>query len=128
MAMAVANVIRAGLAQSAHDCSEGGLLVAASEMAFAGGLGLKLDLALLPTAGDLDSPAECFAETPSRYLLEVRRDDLDAIDAIMREHVGDVRWAIVGEFNESGRLTLDAAGVDIEIEDLRSAWRGTLDW
>lgn len=127
-AMAVANVIRAGLAQSAHDCSEGGLLVAASEMAFAGGLGLKLDLALLPTAGDLDSPAECFAETPSRYLLEVRRDDLDAIDAIMREHVGDVRWAIVGEFNESGRLTLDAAGVDVAIEDLRGAWRGTLDW
>ncbi len=37
-----------------HDCSDGGLLVAAAEMAFAGRIGLDLDLAALPTDRQLD--------------------------------------------------------------------------
>ena len=39
-AAAVAGAIRAGVVRSAHDASEGGVLVATAEMAFSGGLGL----------------------------------------------------------------------------------------
>ena len=39
-AKAVAGLISNGLVKSAHDCSEGGMLVAAAEMAFAGRVGL----------------------------------------------------------------------------------------
>ena len=45
---ALHRAIRAGLVRACHDCSEGGLAVAAAEMALAGRLGLDLRLAGLP--------------------------------------------------------------------------------
>jgi phosphoribosylformylglycinamidine synthase len=124
-AAAVAKAIGQGLVRSAHDCSEGGLLVAAAEMAFAGELGVRLDLAMLPTADrDISAAAACFAETPSRYLLEIARNDLDAVDAALR----GVPYAIVGEFDDSQRFVVSGADVDLRIDALRSAWLGTLDW
>ena len=47
-AKAVARAIRTIGVCSAHDLSEGGLLVAAAEMGFAGRLGIELDLAVSP--------------------------------------------------------------------------------
>jgi phosphoribosylformylglycinamidine synthase len=124
-AAAVAKAIGQGLVRSAHDCSEGGLLVAAAEMAFAGDVGVRLDLAMLPTADrDISAAAACFAETPSRYLLEIARNDLDAVDAALR----GVPYAIVGEFDDSQRFVVNGADVDVRIDALRSAWLGTLDW
>src|SRR5262245_64703164 len=95
-AAAVAAAISSGVVRSAHDCSEGGLLVAAAEMAFAGGFGLNLDLTLLPTSdgGDPGLTAECFSETPSRYLLEVERTNLAALDRALK----GAPYAIIGEF------------------------------
>ena len=43
-----------GLVLSCHDCSEGGLAVAAAEMALAGGLGLDLRLADVPRSAEVD--------------------------------------------------------------------------
>ena len=123
-ARAVHELIGRGLVRSAHDCSDGGLLAAAAEMALAGDLGLHLDFTQLPAISALTDRAECFAETPGRYLLEVRRADLDEIDEVLT----GLPHAIIGEFNASGRLTLASAGLDVEVNELRSAWRGTLDW
>ncbi|MCH7544796.1 MAG: phosphoribosylformylglycinamidine synthase subunit PurL [Planctomycetes bacterium] len=120
----VHQLIEEGLVRSAHDCSDGGMLCAASEMAFAGGLGLRLDLLQIPTTGEPADFAAHFAETPGRYLLEVSRKNLDRIDAIL----GDVPYAIIGEFNDSDRLTLESAEVDLELDTLKQAWRRTLDW
>jgi phosphoribosylformylglycinamidine synthase len=123
-AQAVSAAIARGLVRSAHDCSEGGLLVAASEMAFAGDLGLRLDLTMLPRDGDPDLIAQCFAESPSRYLLEVERGNITALDTAL----SGVRYAIIGEFNDTQRLMLDEASVDVDIANLRHAWTRTLDW
>jgi phosphoribosylformylglycinamidine (FGAM) synthase-like enzyme len=122
-AAAVARAISGGAVRSAHDCSEGGLLVAASEMAFAGGLGLRLDLTLLPATGELGTTAECFAETPSRYLLEIEPTALGALDRALR----GVPYAVIGEFNRSARVTL-GKDLDVSIDDLHAAWAGTLNW
>ena len=55
-----------------HDLSEGGLAVAAAEMAFAGGLGLELELAPLRSASGLEDPAVLlFSESNTRFLIEV---------------------------------------------------------
>ena len=124
-AIAVAHAIGSGLVRSAHDCSEGGLLVAAGEMAFAGGLGLRLDLALLPaTAREIGLMAECFAEAPSRYLLEVERKNLLQLGKAL----DGVRYTIVGEFDNSRRLRLAGSDLDLTIDRLHSAWAGTLNW
>ena len=121
----VARVIAEGIARSAHDCSEGGVLLAASEMAMAGRLGLELDLTLLPAEGELDPLEERFAETPSRYLLEVERARLDELDAAL----GGEPYAVIGRFTDAHDAVRDpAAGVDLSFETLLAAWRGTLDW
>jgi len=129
LAHAVAGLIAAGHVVSAHDCSEGGLLVAAAEMAFAGRIGLDLDLTNLPVAGEPNLAAKCFAENPARYLLEVAPADLDAAVRGLRD--AGVPFAQVGTFAGHDRLTLRAADgpkADVPLDTLRNAWLGTLDF
>ena len=96
-ARVVADAIRAGFVKSAHDASEGGLLVAAIEMAFSGGIGVDLDLDAVPTEGTASATARAFAEDPSRYLLEVAESDLEKLS----DHLGDLPHAVIGTFGGS---------------------------
>jgi phosphoribosylformylglycinamidine synthase len=121
-AAAVARAIRAGVVRSAHDCSEGGFLVAASEMAFSGGLGLTIDPAAMPTEGDVPLVARLFAEDAARYLLEVEEKDL----AALAKALGDVPHAVVGAFDATGELRV--AGGTAKTADLGRAWSGGLAW
>jgi phosphoribosylformylglycinamidine synthase len=129
IAAAVAGLIAGGLVRSAHDCSDGGLLVAASEMAFAGRVGLDLDLDALPVARELDDLTACFAETPSRYLLEIAPDQLDA--AVRALQTAGVPFAQIGRFASHTRLTARCARhgrlLDEPLAQLREAWLRPLD-
>ena len=81
---AVHEAINAGLVRACHDLSEGGLGVAAAEMAFAGALGLRLDLAAVPRTPGLDDDATLlFSESPSRFLVELRPADAPAFEAAL---------------------------------------------
>jgi phosphoribosylformylglycinamidine synthase len=129
-ARAVAALIARGLVSAAHDCSDGGLLVAAAEMAFAGRVGLDLDLLHLPAADALPLPAACFAETPSRYLLAVAPDQLDAVVRSLRD--ANVAFGQIGVFASHDRLTLRTPTrgrvLDVALDNLRQTWLGPLDW
>lgn len=136
IAQAVSGLIAKGLVRSAHDCSDGGLLTACAEMAFAGRIGLDLELTDLPVidptdgqpikagATDQDLKSLAFSESASRYLLEVELSDLEAISA----QLGDLPSAIIGRFDDKGRLRCAALGLNAELDELRSAWLRTLDW
>ncbi len=121
-AAAVAGAIRAGIVRSAHDASEGGVLVAAAEMAFSGGLGLSLDLSKLPCDGEVGFLARAFAEDASRYLLEVEESDLPAL----AKALGAVPHAVIGSFDASGELALAGAGAvaRAKVRALGEAWSG----
>lgn len=129
-AAAVASLIANRLIASAHDCSEGGLLVAAAEMAFAGRVGLELDLTNQPAQVELDLTAKCFAETPSRYLLEVAPDHLDAVIKSLRD--AGQAFGQVGAFVNHHNLTLRTAAqgqvFTASLDDLRNTWLKPLDW
>jgi phosphoribosylformylglycinamidine synthase len=76
--------LRSGLVRSCHDLSEGGLAVAAAEMALAGGLGLSLELARLPCeeepeGGDPDA-WRLLSESCTRFLVEVAPEDASAFE------------------------------------------------
>ncbi|MCE9619732.1 MAG: phosphoribosylformylglycinamidine synthase subunit PurL [Planctomycetes bacterium] len=116
IARAVAACIASGRVASAHDASEGGLLVASAEMAFGGDLGLTLDLDAVPCATTVPLEARAFAETPSRYLLEVAPEDVAAISKLL----GTLVHAVVGEFDSSGGLR--AGGESISVKSLRDSW------
>jgi phosphoribosylformylglycinamidine synthase len=77
----------AGLLQSAHDCSDGGVAVTLSECAFdSGGIGLEVDLpGVLPgpdtrrvraaAATSFAAPATLFGESASRAIVTVKAED-----------------------------------------------------
>ncbi len=122
-ARAIHAAINAGLVRSAHDCSEGGVLVAAAEMAFGGRIGLDLDLAPIIDDG-VDFRAACFGESPSRYLLEVAPERVGELSSVL----GGTPHAVIGSFAAHDRLTLAGADLDVSLADLLAAWRAPLDW
>jgi phosphoribosylformylglycinamidine synthase subunit PurSL len=81
---ALHRAMRSGLVRACHDCSEGGLAVAAAEMAFAGRLGLDLNLAPVPCSPDVDrDDVVLFAESGGRFLVEVAPEDATAFEAAL---------------------------------------------
>lgn len=119
-AAAVAKAVSAGIVRSAHDPSEGGVLLAAAEMAFAGEIGLMLDVEAMQ--GEHASLAvACFSETPSRYLLEVDPSDLVAL----AELLGSTTHAVIGQFHTELRLTMGDV-MDASLDDLRGRWQSGL--
>ncbi len=67
-------LIRAGTATAVHDCSDGGLAVALAEMAMASGIGAAVNqLNGCPVAETF------FGEDQGRYVVTIRRDDLDEV-------------------------------------------------
>jgi phosphoribosylformylglycinamidine synthase len=114
-----------GLVRSCHDLSEGGLGVAAAEMAFAGSVGLEISLAEVVYQGPGEQRLDgvlLFSEYNSRFLAEVPADKAQAFEARFEE----LPLACVGRSNDSGALTIRGLGgqalVEVELERLRSAW------
>jgi phosphoribosylformylglycinamidine synthase len=130
-ARAVASLITRGLIASAHDCSEGGTLVALAEMLIAGhdpraprGASVS-ERALSARSGDQPTTL-AFAESPSRYLLEVAPADEPAV--LRALHDAAIPAARFATLDTSGILSWHAAGVREHVDTLTKAWRGTLDW
>jgi phosphoribosylformylglycinamidine synthase len=122
----VSKAIKAGLVRSCHDLSEGGLAVAAAEMAFAGGLGIRYDLTHVPYAGskaDRTNAALLFSETPSRFLLEIEPENRTEFETLMQgcvcEYIG-----VVLDHDEYTVLGLSTATVlRVRASELKEAWQ-----
>lgn len=117
LARSLHQAIKDGLVQGAHDVSDGGMLVALAEMLIAGstsdspiGFDGKIDLGF----------GLAFAESPSCYLIET--SDPDALKASLGNHPVQ----ILGTLTDTGQLVW--SGIKIDVEQLTTAWRGTLDW
>jgi len=70
MHQAVKAVIKAGLVQSAHDCSDGGLFIALLESAMPRNLGVEIS-----SSKDVRKDAFLFGEAQGRVLVSVRKED-----------------------------------------------------
>jgi phosphoribosylformylglycinamidine synthase len=111
-----------------HDLSEGGLAVAAAEMAFGGGLGLDLSLERMPVEGleDRHDPdgTRLYSESCSRFLCEVAEGSAAAFE----RELGALPSAHVGEVNGRSKLRVSGVGgqtlLDVEIDALARAHAG----
>lgn len=130
---AVHAAIVGGSVRSCHDLSEGGLAVAVAEMAFAGGLGVEVDLDRVPISNSVvDSRAQSlvrlFSESNTRFLCEVSEASAPAFESCF----GGVTLAQIGTVNDSSRVVIrsgDASlSIDESIETLKHAWQSPLDW
>ena len=116
------------LVASAHDLSDGGLGVAAAESAFAGNLGLDIDLGLVYAEGVLRDDELLFSESASRLLVTVTPADADAFELIMAG-AGCSRIGVVTSEPVLRISGLDGETVLVErIDDLKKSWQQTLDF
>lgn len=117
-----------GLVRACHDLSEGGLAVAAAEMAFAGGLGAKLTLDAVPADEDARDAAQLlFSESNTRFLCEVPA----ALATQFEQTLAGVPVARLGEVVAEPQLTITHQGgtvVDASTAALKQAWQSPLAW
>ncbi len=124
---AVQAAIQAGCVRACHDLSEGGLAVAAAEMAFAGSLGVELDIAAVPAADGATEAAKLFGESAGRFLVEVRPDNYDAFLRLVK----DCPFGEVGRVTDRGRIVIKSGPkklIDVSTAQAKDAWKATLDW
>ncbi|MFC1692344.1 phosphoribosylformylglycinamidine synthase subunit PurL [Candidatus Latescibacterota bacterium] len=110
---------------SCHDCSEGGIGVAAAEMAFAGEVGASIDLTHVPVENSLRDDHILFSESNSRFILEVAQENIDELSDIL----SDIPFAVVGLTSDTRRLIIESSQgivVDEDIFDLKYAWQAPL--
>jgi len=81
---ALRRAIEKGLVASCHDCSDGGLGVALAETAFAGALGLEVDLRKVPCSGVDRNDVLLFSESQSRFVVTVRRENQAAFEGCLK--------------------------------------------
>ena len=119
-------LIREGLIQSAHDCSDGGLAVALAECCISGPderLGAMVQLSL----GGLRRDAMLFGESQSRIVLSVRPEQVDRVMSLAKD--AGVPAAMIGAVG-ADRLIIQfeetpAVGgctVDLELTTLHEQW------
>ena len=105
--------IQAGRVAACHDLSDGGLLVAAAEMALAGGVGATLRSPLD------DAVAGLFGEDQARYLLAVE----DPEDVLERAAAAGVPASRIGGTGGSALTVEGHSSISLdELRDLHEAW------
>ena len=104
-----------GLLAAAHDVSDGGLLVALTEMTLAHGIGMTIDSDI-----DTNNAAFWFGEDQARYVLAVADEHVAAFEALM----SDGEMTQLGK-SIDGQLTIGAS-VSISVTELRDIHEGWL--
>jgi phosphoribosylformylglycinamidine synthase len=123
----VRNLIAKGLVSAVHDVSDGGEIVAVTEMALAGDIGAELNWAdeLYPNYDfqPCNSTAAIFGESQARYIVTSR--DPERIIAAAKDANIPVRW--LGATTEERTLhamTEDTVAAFVPLSDLRAAHEG----
>jgi len=118
-----------GLVKACHDLSEGGIGVAAAEMAFAGGLGMTIYLKDVPLAESIErDDFILFSESNTRFITEVapekKKDFEKAMSGIDFAEIGRVmKDKKLEVYGRSGKVVLSA-----NITELKEAWQKPLRW
>jgi phosphoribosylformylglycinamidine synthase len=115
---ALSAVMEQGLVSACHDLSEGGIGVAAAEMAFAGGLGMVIHLGKVPLGEVIDRDDYVFfSESNTRFLVEVAPEDKQRFEGMMT----GIDFAAIGEVTD--KRELEVYGLNGQ-----EAWQRPLRW
>ena len=111
---------RAGLIKTAHDCSDGGMLVALAECCLLGSIGMR-GPALNPEP-PLRIDAAFFGESPSRFIVSAPSRATPELQSLARRH--HVEIALLGL---TGGDALELEGqLKLTVQEMREAWEGGL--
>jgi phosphoribosylformylglycinamidine synthase subunit PurL len=108
--------IRAGVVQSAHDLSEGGLAVAVAESLFTNEqLGAEVQI----TGNQVSA---LFSESQSRFLLSVKKEHQAQFESL-------VAAQLIGEVTDSATLLVKAGNetvLEASVNQMKDAWKGAI--
>jgi phosphoribosylformylglycinamidine synthase subunit PurL len=112
----ILKAIQAGVVESAHDLSEGGLSVALSECLFgAKNLGATVKISGNPISA-------LFSETQSRFLISVKKENQSEFEKL-------VEAELIGEVTSSENLQIlaeEAPVLEASVVELKEAWKGAI--
>ncbi|MFU8795755.1 MAG: AIR synthase-related protein, partial [Dehalococcoidia bacterium] len=126
---ALSQAAELGLVMACHDCSEGGIGVAAAEMAFAGGLGMDIQLRQVPLGEPMSrDDFILFSESNTRFLVEVKAEDRAGFEDAMT----GVDCAVIGRVTKGRRLQVFGLSgetvISVSLAELKEAWQSPLRW
>jgi phosphoribosylformylglycinamidine synthase II len=125
---ALSAAMEKGLVRACHDCSEGGIGVAAAEMAFAGGLGMTIYLDKVTLVEPIErDDFVLFSESNTRFLAEVAPEDKqqfeNALSGVDFGEIGRVTDSEIFEvYGRHGRV------LSATLAELKEAWQRPLRW
>ncbi len=135
---AVHQAMQAGLICSAHDCSDGGMAVALAECAFAGGMGMFLNVHALTRQSQLSPAVLLFAESPGRLVLTTRPQHKKRMEQIFQT----LPLYMLGRVTRAPRFVMQSSPtkapkngsahspahrwIDAPIQHLKNAWQKPL--
>ena len=117
------------IVRSCHDCSEGGIAVAAAEMCFGGNIGMEIDLSKIPQEDTaMSNDVLLFSESNSRFVVEVKSGREAEFEKIMK----GCDFAAAGKTVKEQNLVIRGADGKVlikeKVAELKKSWKGTLDW
>jgi phosphoribosylformylglycinamidine synthase len=129
----VLTLIQKGWVQSAHDCSEGGLLVTLAECCLAHpstSFGAQVTL----TQERLRLDALLFGESPSRVLVSVKQEHLDQVRQCIQDIGGKVPMLLIGNVTDNQQMDVTVqrpknqtvCDMSLPLKDLADRWHSSL--
>ncbi|MBD3425924.1 MAG: phosphoribosylformylglycinamidine synthase subunit PurL [Candidatus Omnitrophica bacterium] len=120
----LSGAIREGLVESAHDCSEGGLGVALSEMLFAGGFGGSVNLRKVSRTRSIKrDDVLLFSESNSRFIVEIEPGKKEQFEKALK----GMPIGLIGEVEGTGRLIINGLNgktvVNVPVGSLKKSWQ-----
>ncbi|MBP3730656.1 MAG: phosphoribosylformylglycinamidine synthase, partial [Mailhella sp.] len=122
----VHKAITQGLVSACHDLSDGGLAVAAAEMAIGGRLGARLDIAGIGSPDGLNDTEALYSESASRLLVTVPQEKTAAFEALAGADA-----ICLGTVCDDQELYFARDGQELfscPVDSMVSAFKGTLNW
>lgn len=111
------------LVESAHDLSDGGLGVALAEKAFAGGLGVFVDLSTIPFYGEKREDFLLFSESAGRILVSVPKEKQRDFESLFK----GLPCYLIGESTGEPYLRIKGLSQNLIVEasiwELKKAWQ-----
>jgi phosphoribosylformylglycinamidine synthase len=129
----VLTLIKKGWVQSAHDCSEGGLLVTLAECCLthpSTPFGAKIGL----TQERLRLDALLFGESPSRIVISVKEDHLALVQQCIQDIGANVPMSLLGHVTDTDQMDVTVQGdknqtvrhLSWPVTDLADRWQNSL--
>ncbi|HZX19992.1 MAG TPA: phosphoribosylformylglycinamidine synthase subunit PurL [archaeon] len=114
---------------SAHDCSEAGIGVTIAEMCFSGNKGAEIFLEKIPLGEKIErNDVVLFSESNSRIIVEIDASKKNEFEKQMQ----GVAFAEIGTVTTGKALVVNGLNgkiiINEPIENLKKAWKKTLDW